>query len=192
MDNVVTLLHERGVLWPSESSTLEPLRDRLDESQWQDVHLAAADIHLRRRLADREPLELPVQPSATETVMGLLTADTGIMCLGGLPPRHHLDRRFDVFLFTGDVIKSGTTLPTDPETLLNHLQQLAEQFSGGLAALHISDEERFRYQALQPLLWASRAVVYYGPESVGATTVHEAVDSLLERYPVGGTVAAGA
>jgi hypothetical protein len=187
---VLSALQGLQVLEPSEAYELEDVRERLDETQWQDIHLAAADLHLRHRLAAREPLELPVQPSSTETVTGLLTADTGIMCLGGLPPRDHLDRRFDVFLFTGDVIKAGPELPTDPDAFLQALQDLAEQMGQGLEVLGVAEQDREVYQRLQPVIWASRAVVYYGPETVGRDTVEDAVQRVYERYLEGG-VAAG-
>jgi hypothetical protein len=184
---VLSELRERRILVPSEEAGFPDSEGRLDENHWQDIHLAAADIHLRRRLARGEPLELPMRPSATDTAMGLLTSDCGIYCLGGLGAREHADMRFDVFLFTGDVIKAPPELPTDPEKFMQTLQGQAVLMSRGLEAIGISTRDRTLYLAVQPLIWASRAVVNFGPGSVGRPSVAEAMEQLAQRYMAGTT-----
>ena len=182
---VLSLLVEQQVLVPSEVGQFPELAGQLSDDQWQDIHLAAADIHLRRRLAARKPLEVPVQASPTDTAMGLLTSDCGIYCLGGLAAREHGDPRVDVFLFSGDVIKAGDEIPTDPEKFMQFLQGQAAQVGRGLEALGIGFRDRAVYLGLQPLIWASRAVVNRGPEIVGRASVEAAVDQLVARYLAG-------
>jgi hypothetical protein len=184
---VLSALRDQKVLEPSEVSQFPGLAEQLSEDQWQDVHLAAADIHLRRRLAARRPIEVPVQPSPTDTAMGLLTSDCGIYCLGGLAAPEHGDPRFDVFLFTGDAIKAGDALATDPEAFLTSLQDQAALVGRGLEALGIGFRDRALYLGLQPLIWASRAVANRGAEVVGRGTVEAAVDLLVARYLAGTT-----
>jgi hypothetical protein len=188
--SVLTSLQESGVLTPSDIEFPSELSARLDERQWQDVHLAAADMHIRHRLAGGERLELPIRPTRTDARMGLLTVGCGIWCIRGLPVLERDDPRFDVFLFTGDVIKAGAGLPTDPEVLLQSLQELAANFSEGLAVIGVGDRDRSAYQGLQPLIWASRLVINYGPGAVGRPTAEDAVKQLFQRYVAGGPAGA--
>ena len=172
------------MLVPSKVGQFPELAGQLSDDQWQDIHLAAADIHLRRRRAARKPLEVPVQASPTDTAMGLLTSDCGIYCLGGLAARARVPW-VDVFLFSGDVIKAGDEIPTDPEKFMQFLQGQAAQVGRGLEALGIGFRDRAVYLGLQPLIWASRAVVNRGPEIVGRASVEAAVDQLVARYLAG-------
>jgi hypothetical protein len=181
--SLLDLLREQGLLVASDRVELPR---QVDDVKWQDMHLAAADIHLRGRLAAGEPVELPVRPSRVDTVMGLLTSDCGPYCFADIPEMAHSDPRLDVFLFTADVIKAGSELPTFPESFLQSLQDQAERVSEGLAALGVGDEDRTKYQRVQPLIWACRAVVHQGPEVVGRSTVEDAVDELVERFFPGG------
>jgi hypothetical protein len=59
--------------------------------------------------------------------------------------------------------------------------------SRGLEAIGISTRDRTLYLAVQPLIWASRAVVNFGPGSVGRPSVAEAMEQLAQRYMAGTT-----
>jgi hypothetical protein len=67
------------------------------------------------------------------------------------------------------------------------LQDQAERVGRGLEALGIGYRDRAVYLGLQPLLWASRAVLHGGPEVVGRGTVEAAMDQLVQRYLAGTT-----
>ena len=185
---VLSELQQQRVLIPNgEVPQLHNLSARLDERQLQDMHLAAADILLRRQLAAGQPPQLPMQPSSIDTVMGLLTSDCGVRCLAGRPAVEQLDVRLDVFLFTGDLIKAESEIPRAPEEFLQYLEDQADQTSRGLEVLGVADQDRSAYRALQPLIWASKAVLYFGPGAVGRITVEDAVAQLVERYLIGAT-----
>jgi hypothetical protein len=186
--SLLGVLRDRNLLVVTDPALPGPV----DEVKWQDMHLAAADLHLRRRLAAGEPVELPVRPSRADTVLGLLISDCGPYHLAGIPEVAHTDPRLDVFVFSADIIKAGPEPPADPEAFLQSLQDQADRVSEGLAALGVPDEDRSRYRGLQPLIWGCRAVLHQGPKSVGRSTVDEAVMQLVERFFSGGVATAGA